>query len=328
MLKRKQFQILAFVILAAAVIYLAAASAWREEKREGYPEKEITVICPWVQDGGTDQATRALCEAAEKKLGAKLQVVNKAGDNGAYGFQAIKEAEPDGYTLGMVTYELNSLPWEGLLDFTWTDVEPLVMVNADAVALAANVDTPYNTVQEFVAYAKNHPGSITIAQATPGSVWHVGAALFVKQQDLDVNFIPFEGTANAVTAAAGGYTEVVAASVAEVKDQVDAGRLKLLGVMDEDRPALYPEVETFREQGYDITYYTWRGIALPRGVDEDTLEILEKAFEEAMQDKDFLSFMKSRNLDVTFKDRDEFRAFLNKNYEDVGKTLDTIGLLR
>ncbi len=296
--------------------------------RNEYPVNDITVICPWVQGGGTDMVLRALCESAESRLGVKINIVNRAGENGALGFEAIRDASTDGYTIGMITYELNSLPRENLLDFTYQDIEPLVMVNADAVALAANIDAPYNDVKELVEYARANPGRVDVAQATTGSVWHVGAALFVDMADIEVNFLPFEGTANAVTAAANGYTEVVASSVAEAKEQVDAGKLKFLGIMDTERPKLYPKVQTFIEQGYDITYYTWRGIALPKGVDEEKRKVLEEAFSEAMKDKHFIEAMDRQNLNITYLDSQGFRDFLKKNYDEVGKALKTVNLLK
>lgn len=326
-MKRKSVIAGAAVAIAAAVICAVFVPQRDKKERDGYPAREITVICPWVQGGGTDLALRALCKSAEKTLGVPFNVVNKAGDNGAAGFTMIKDAKPDGYTIGMITYELNSLPMEGLLDFTYEDMEPLVMVNADAVALAARIDAPYDTVTEFVEYAKKHPGEITVAQATPGSVWHVGAALFMDMAGLDVKFLPFEGTANAVTAAANGYTEVVAASVAEVKSQVDAGTIKLLGVMDDKRSETYPEVETFAEQGYEITYYTWRGIAAPKGLEPETKEILEAAFTEAMKRENFIDEMEAHGLNIAYKDSAEFRQFLADNYEEVKRALYSVGLI-
>lgn len=326
-MKRKtMFLGIILVIAAAALAYMGLDGTGRKKSRDAYPMEDMTVICPWVQGGGTDLVVRALCKSAEKELGVKLNVVNKGGENGALGFRAIKDAPTDGYTLGMITYELNSLPAEGLLDFTYEDIDCLAMINADAVAMAVRADAPYDTVGEFVDYAKKHPGEITVAQATPGSVWHVGAALFMDMAGLDVKFLPFEGTANAVTAAANGYTEVVAASVAEAKAEVDAGHLKLIGIMDTKHSELFPDVLTFAEQGYDITYYTWRGMALPKGVDEKKKKILEDAFAAAVQDEDFVKEMKAGNLDITYLPQKEFEQFLEKNYQEVGNTLDIIGL--
>lgn len=322
------------VLMAVCLMGMAAAGAAltgqgkKAHPDRGYPEKAVTVICPWVRDGGTDLALRALCRSAQKELGVPVNVVNKAGESGVIGFNAIRNAPSDGYTLGMITYELNSLPWEGSLDYTYEDMEPLIMVNADAVALAAHGDAPYNTIPELVEYAREHPGDITVALSSPGCVWQVGTAMFADMADIDLTFLPFEGTANAVTAASNGYTEAVAASVAEVTAQVEAGNLKILGIMDRERAPLYPQVPTFGEQGYDVTYYTWRGLALPKGVGGEKRAVLEQAFSAAMEDEDFVKEMKAKNLNITWMDAETFRAFLERNYKEVGQTLKGLGMLK
>ncbi|MDR1834503.1 MAG: tripartite tricarboxylate transporter substrate binding protein, partial [Fusobacteriaceae bacterium] len=126
------------------LLSLTAAAA------DKYPAKTIRVICPWAAGGGTDAILRALSAAVEKELKVTLAVENKTGGAGAIGHAAIKDAKPDGYTLGMVTFELNSLPQQGLIDFTYADYIPLCLVNADAAALTVKADAPYNTVKEFV----------------------------------------------------------------------------------------------------------------------------------------------------------------------------------
>lgn len=312
---------------AVFAVFLIQGCAKREQPRE-FPKETITMICPWVQGGGTDTILRALCKAAEPELGVEIQVVNKAGDNGAAGFQALKEAKADGYTIEMITYELNSLAIEGLLNFSYRDIDPLMMVNSDAVALSAAADAPYDTVGELVAYARSHPGQLAVAQASSGSVGHVGAALFAGLAGIQVDFLSFEGTANAVTAVSNGYTELLSSSVAEAREELEKGNLKLLGVMDEKRSELYPDVPTFQEQGYDITYRTWRGLGLPKGVDGEKKEILEAAFKKALENKGFTEEMRKRGLNVTYMGRDEFGTFIEENYEKLEKDLNALRLSR
>jgi len=300
----------------------AAAAA----KKVDYPKKAITMICPWGAGGGTDAVLRALCGTAEKYLGQTITVENKTGGAGAIGHAAIKNAKPDGYTVGMVTFELNSLPQQGLIDFTYADYDPLIRVNADAATLTVKADAPYNSVKEFVDYCKAHPGEVSIGNSAPGSVWHIGAGLLANATGIQVKHIPFEGAAGAVTALAGGHIQAVTVSLAEVKSQLDAGNLKCLGIMDEKRPEAYPNIKTFKEQGFNITYYTWRGLALPKGVDPQIKQILVDAFTKAEQDPDFVAKAKSLNLNLAYLNPTDFAAFLKSNFEDVTKTMVALGL--
>jgi tripartite-type tricarboxylate transporter receptor subunit TctC len=292
-----------------------------------YPAKNITMICPWAAGGGTDAILRALSAAAEKQLGVTITVENRTGGGGAIGHAAIKNARPDGYTLGMITFELNSLPQQGLIDFTYKDFDPLIRVNADAATLTVQANAPYNTVKEFVEYAKAHPGEISIGNSAPGSVWHIGAGLLANETGIQVKHIPFEGAAPAVTALAGGHIQAVSVSLAEVKSQLDAGNVKCLGIMDTKRSELYPNIPTFIDQGYNITYATWRGIALPKGVDPAIKKLLTDAFTAGIQDQAFTTQAKNLNLNLAYQNSADFEKFLAENFDAVTKTLQETHLL-
>jgi tripartite-type tricarboxylate transporter receptor subunit TctC len=227
----------------------------------------------------------------------------------------------------MITFELNSLPQQGLIDFTYKDYDPIVRVNADAATLTVKADAPYNTVKEFVEYAKAHPGEISIGNSAPGSVWHIGAGLLANETGIQVKHIAFEGAAPAVTALAGGHIQAVSVSLAEVKSQLDAGNVKCLGIMDTKRSELYPNIPTFIDQGYNITYATWRGIALPKGVDPAIKKTLEDAFTAAFQDEEFISQARNLNLNLAYQNSSDFAKFLAENYDAVTKTLEETHLL-
>jgi len=292
-----------------------------------WPTRNITMICPWAAGGGTDAILRALSQAAEKQLGVTITVENRTGGAGAIGHAAIKNARPDGYTIGMITFEINSLPQQGLIDFTYADYEPVIRVNADAAALTVKADAPYNSVKEFVEYAKRNPGTISIGNSAPGSVWHIGAGLLANETGIDVKHIAFEGAAPAVTALAGGHIQAVSVSLAEVKSQLDAGNVKCLGIMDTKRSELYPNIPTFIDQGYNITYYTWRGIALPKGVDPAIRDTIIKAFTAAIDDPQFVTTARNMNLALAFLPPAQFATFLKENYDAVTKTLIETKLL-
>lgn len=310
-------------VLSVALLASVAFAA----KPVKYPTKGITVICPWGAGGGTDAVLRGICKAAEKELGKTITVENKTGGSGAIGHAAIKNAKKDGYTLGMITFELNSLPQQGLIDFTYADYDPLIRVNADAATLTVKADAPYNSVKEFVDYCKKNPGKVSIGNSAPGSVWHIGAGLLADKTGIVVKHVPFEGAAGAVTALAGGHIQAVSVSLAEVKSQLDAGNVKVIGIMDEKRPASYPNIKTFKEQGYDITYYTWRGLALPKGVDPAIKKILVDAFTKAEKDPEFVKMAGNMNLNLAYLNSEDFAKFLKTNYEDVTKTMKSLKLI-
>lgn len=308
------------VALAAGIIATPALAA--------YPDKPVTVICPWTAGGGTDVLLRALAKAAEKHLGQTINVVNQTGGAGAIGHNAIRAARPDGYTLGMITFELNSLPPQGLVPFTWKDFDPLMRINSDPAALTVRKDAPYSTVRGFMDYAKAHPGEITIGNSAPGSVWHIAAGLAAEKTGVEVKHVPFDGAQPAVTALVGGHIKAVAVSVAEVKGQVQAGNLKLLGVMSAERDKIFPDIPTFKEQGVDVQFYTWRGLGLPKGVPAPIKAKLADAFKKAYDSPDFQEFAAKASLNLAYQNSADFAKFLDQNYKDVEAVMKSLGLAK
>ena len=309
-------------------ISVLAASAFSMSAMAAYPDKPVTVICPWAAGGGTDVLLRALSKEAEKFLGQTINVTNQTGGGGAIGHNAIRAARPDGYTVGMITFELNSLPPQGLFTYTWKDFDPLMRINSDPAALTVQKDAPYNTLQEFIDYAKAHPGEITIGNSAPGSVWHIAAGLFADKTGIDVKHVPFNGAQPAVTSLVGGHIKAVSVSSAEVRGQVEAGALKMLGVMGSEREKIFPNVPTFKELGVDVEFTTWRGMALPKGVPADIRAKIVDAYAKAMESQDFKDFAAKAGLNLAYQNAADFSVFLDQNYKDVEAVMTTLGLTK
>ncbi len=312
----------------AALVLVLALAALAPAAAQNFPRKAVTVICPWAPGGGTDTILRALCKEAEKYLGQTITVTNNTGGGGAVGHSAIMQAAPDGYTVGMITFELNSLPPQGLIPFDYKAYDPLMRINADPAALTVNKDASWNSLKDFIDFAKANPGKMTIGNSGPGSVWHIAAGLMADKTGVSVVNVPFDGAAPAVTALVGNHIKAVSVSVAEVRGQVQAGQLKILGVMDTQRNALFPDVPTFQEQGVDVTFYTWRGLALPKGVNAKNKAILLDAFKKAFDSPDFKAFAEKASLNLAYQDSAEFGKFLAQNYNDVEAVMRSLGLTK
>jgi len=187
-----------------------------ETEKIDYPTKSVTLISPTSAGGGTDLTARALATAAEKHLGQSIGVVNKPGASGSLGMTEGANAKADGYTVTMVIAELTMLEHLGISTLSYEQVKPVALVNLDPAALTVPADAPYNTLEEFVAYAKENPGKLNVGNAGSGSTWHLAAESLAKSADIELNHIPFEGASPAVTALVGGHIDAVTVSPAEV----------------------------------------------------------------------------------------------------------------
>ena len=193
----------------------------------------------------------------------------------------------------------------------------MMRINSDPAALSVRADAPYSTVRGFKDYAKAHPGEVTIGNSGPGTIWHITAGLAYDKTGVKVKRVPFDGAQPAVTAQVGGHIKDFAVSVAEVRGQVQANNLKILGVMSAERDKLFPDVPTFKELGVDVRFYTWRELGLPKGVPAEAKAKIADAYKEAFDSKEFKEFAVKASLNLSFQDSVAFTHFLQQNYSDV-----------
>lgn len=307
-----------------------AASA-ASGKSIDYPTKGISVICPWSAGGGTDACLRAFCEALSKNLGVTLTVDNQTGGGGILGHQAIADATPDGYTIGMITFELATYKKLGTSDLTWENYAPLCRVNTDAATVTVSAkwaaDNNISDLAGFIDYCKAHPGEVQMGGSSNASVWHIAGGYLMSAAGIDIQMITYqEGAATAVQNAAGGFIQGVTVSLAEARSFIESGDLICLGVMDEERNAAFPDIPTCKEQGYDIQYGTQRGMATPLGVDEAIHTRLEEACAAAIEDPDFVTFMNNNGQTIAYLDAQGYTDYLKQAATDVAAAMDAVGL--
>ena len=185
----KRILAVALVLMLAMAIMAPAASA------ADYPTKGINVICPWGAGGGTDNCLRAFCAALEKQLGVTLTVDNLTGASGVLGHEAIADADPDGYTFGMITWELASYSVLDMSEYTYENYIPLCRVNTDAAAITVNTawakENGVTDLEGFLAYCKDHPGEVTMGGSSSGSVWHVAGGYLMNEAGVDFKMIAY-----------------------------------------------------------------------------------------------------------------------------------------
>ena len=320
---KKLLSLMVALVLVCGMATVASAAE--------YPSKGISVICPWGAGGGTDACLRAFCEALSKQLGVTLTVDNRTGGGGIIGHQAIADADPDGYTMGMITFELSTYKHLGTSQITYEDYDPLCRVNTDAAAITVNAEwakaNGISDLASFIDYCKAHPGEVQMGGSSNASVWHIAGGYLMNAAGIELQMITYqEGAATAVQNAASGFIQGVTVSLAEARSFIESGHLVCLGVMDTQRNALFPDVPTCQEQGYDITYFTQRGMAIPKGVADDVKAKLVAACEAAIADPDFVEFMNNNGQAISYLNAEDYTAFLAQSLTDVGEAMAVLGL--
>lgn len=307
MLKLKTVKTLA---IASAIAVGAATGAL------AFPDKPIEYIIPFGPGGESDISARFQQPFFKDKFGQDLVVSYKPGGGGAVGWAQLNSMNADGYTImGINLPHIVIQPAQKDVGYTTDDINAFYMFHYTPDAIVVTADSPYQTLEDFVADAKANPGSVTMSGSGKATANHLAQIRFDKMAGITTTYVPFKGTGASTTANLGnqvkaqwGYTTVGAA-------QGDA--VRMLAVAMEERHPLFPDVPTFKELGYDMVGGAYRGMAVPKNTPDDVVKALSDAFGQVNSDEAFRKQMLDGGfalLDVGVEEMDAFMEARKAEY--------------
>src|ERR1700754_2833735 len=197
---------------------------------QAYPARPVTAIVPWGAGGGTDATARIVAALLEKDLGQPFNVVNRTGGSGVVGHSAIATAQPDGYTIGMLTVEISMMHWQGLTELTPKSYTPLALMNEDPPGIQVSSSSPYKTVKELAdAIKASPPGKFKASGTGQGGIWHLALVGWLTAMGLKpdhVPWVPSNGSAPAMQDLAAGGIDIVTCSVPEARAIIAGGKAR------------------------------------------------------------------------------------------------------
>lgn len=293
--------------LAVAAAPLGGAFA------QDFPQKPIHVIVPWAPGGTTDLSVRKLAEVAEGILGQPVVVENRPGGTGSNGTDAVVNSAKDGYTLASVTAApIMIVPVTRKVAYDpLTDLVPIMNYSGSFHAIVVPADSPYQSLEDLVAFGKESPGVATFATSGVHDGSHFSVLYVEDESGAKFTNVPFNGGATAIAAVLGKHVSFGA--LAGWADYVRSGQLRALAVLDGFRDPTFPDVPTLRELGYDWEYSSIMGLMAPEGTPEAVVGTLETAFVEAADTQEFKDFLASINLPERYMDRAEFTDMLQRS---------------
>lgn len=298
-------QILALAAsLGAAALLGGAAPALAD-----YPEKPVEFIVPWSPGGGSDTLMRIVSNNVEPYLGEPMPVINMPGVSGTTGIKEASTRAADGYTVVQIHEGLLVANAVGLTEVNWNDFDPVGMMTVSPQYLVINADRPYKTFDEFIAYAKEHPGEVKFG-VTLGGVPHLHAAMIEDAYGVEFSYVGYEGTGERIRALVGGNLDAAVGDIASAKQFVDNGDLVFLATGNPERLSQTPDVPTFKELGSDLELLITRGIFMPEGSPEPARDGLESALEELASDDTFLKQVNNAGAEVNFRGQEAYENYL------------------
>lgn len=279
-----------------------------------YPSKDVMHIIPWSAGGGTDATMRKFMHYAEGKLGAKIFNKNITGAQSGVGVFKLMKSRPDGYTIGTLTWDsVITVPYYKLVPgYDIADLSFLCTVTLHPTALVVPADSPWETLDDFIAAAKKAPGKYSISNVGTGGVWHLPALDMASKLGIQVRHIPYpKGAAPQREALLSGETDAACMSLSAAYPSIKAKKARVLAVMANHREEMLPDVPTFKELGHDVVWGSFRMVAIPKSAPQEAKDKLEKAFSEVFKDPEFDKWSKESGTGAVWMDAKATTAFIS-----------------
>ena len=282
-----------FVFVIAALLSASVSIAG-----EKFPVRKIDVIVPYGPGSGTDTTMRALAPSLQKVLGVPVVVQNVAGSGGLRGMEFSAKQPPDGYTLFMCTPTHILAQIQKLSPINLTEkFDPLVGLVQDSTLVTTKAGGRFKTWKEMAAYAKDHPGEVTVAGLSPKGIDAVSMRMLAKAAGIELTFVPFGSGAEATSAILGGHVDLANEGPADAYDMIMGGEQLALLVASDRRLSDLPDVPTSIDEGLNVVTGPWRALCVPKGVDAEKMVILQDALEKAFNSPEFQEWLKKTMLD-------------------------------
>jgi tripartite-type tricarboxylate transporter receptor subunit TctC len=296
---------------------------------EKYPDKPITLIVPFSAGGGLDLVAREMEKLAIQNLGQSLIIVNKPGGSGTIGWNELASANPDGYTLGMTSPDIMLPSLYGPTKYNYpTAIEPLVRVTSTPFIMVIQAEQPWQTVDDVVTFAKKHPGQLKFGHSGIGSYTHVVGETFAHITGVTIEQVPFRGASEYVSALLGRHIEIIFTNPATVREYVKNGTLRVLAVTGQQRinDPVFAQIPTFKEQGFDIGFNLWYGVAVPKELPVDIKTKLIKGLRAIITNPQFKKDIETMGMQIDYLGLKESQLNWITESEELSKDVQKTGI--
>ncbi|WP_158737762.1 tripartite tricarboxylate transporter substrate binding protein [Alteribacillus sp. YIM 98480] len=282
---------------------------------ESFPEKDVTLVVTHSAGGSVDNVARSIQPYLQEHLGVSVVVENREGAGGNIARQEVFKEDPDGYTL-LVTLSPSIQMGEIVEDGNFNTLEMTPIYNwhgDDAFVVAVHEDAPYESYEDLLNESKEN--DIAIGGAGNGSAGHLSSLVVQETGGIEHTYVPYDSGAEAAKGVLGGETDAVVTPGANALNQ---DGLKILASLSSERLSILPDTPTLEELGYEGAIVPSLGGAFgPPGVPEERVEILEEAFEKAVNEPEFIEWAENADFGIEKMGSSEFADETQRLYDTV-----------
>lgn len=293
-----------------------------------FPNRPVTLYVGFGAGGGMSVMARAIASKMGEILGQPIIVLNKPGAQSSIAMDFVRRSKADGYSLVMVSLSTCVVtPIIVKVPFKTDDFEYFGQYGFENFLLIVNSNSPWKTIEELVDYAKKHPGELTYPSVGHGSHSHLVMEMFNHAAGIKTVQIPMKSGPEMLAAILGGHCQVGIMYELESQTMKEGGRLRFLAATGEQRVKWLPDVPTFMEKGYpEVVYFSWYGVAGPKGMPKEVLGKLKDAFGKTFQDEEFKTMITKFGITPAYKPPDQFTRYIYSEEKRLRKTIGEIGL--
>jgi len=305
--------------VAAALARPALAQAW--------PSRPVRIVVPYPAGQGTDLFARRFSEFYQRRLGQPFVVENRAGAGGNIGSVAVARAEADGYTLlwgTNATHAANEFMFASLGFDPVADFAPIAAILSLGMLLYTGSESPYRSLTDLIAAARARPGSVSIG--VPSTTARVAAEILRRAAGVEIQQVPYNGSAQALTGALRGDVQGVVDTIASSLGQVQGGRIRPLGVSLGQRSGSLPDVPTFREQGVDAEVTAWNAFFAPKHTPPEVIRLLNTASNAALADQELRAEIIQRGAEPLGGTPEDLAALMRTDRAKWQPVIEALGL--
>jgi tripartite-type tricarboxylate transporter receptor subunit TctC len=318
-------------ILFCTVVFLSVSTGLAEGERvavEEYPTRNIEYVIPFNPGGQSDITAQYQKQDLQEVLGVNVLIKHMPGAGGAVAWASLVKTKPDGYTVcgNNIPHIIIQPLVRDNAGYETDQLVPVYMFQTTPIGLAVLKDSRFRTLQQFIDYARSHPGEITIGGSGTHSGHHLALLQLQKLAGVKFTYIPSTGAAPSVANFLGGHTEALFANSNDLVQHSDKIIILAMGTEERFRPHL-ADAPTFIEQGYDMTAGISRGVCVPPGTPDDVISVLEEAFAEVCQRPTFVNKMEELGFQVNQLGAEEFEKFIENKKTEIIETLEELGEL-
>jgi tripartite-type tricarboxylate transporter receptor subunit TctC len=311
--------------LAAAALAVTSAGV---QAQAAFPAKPIKLVIAFPAGGPTDITMRQLADNAGKILGQPVVIDNKPGAGGTLPAQLLQTSAPDGYTLAQIPLGVFRLPYTTKISWDPVkDISYIINVTGYAFGIAVPADSPIKNWNDFVAYAKANPGKLSYGSTGTLTSPHLTTELIAQKLGIQLNHIPYKGSADLSAAISGGHIMAMADSTG-FAPLVQAGKLRVLNTWGEKRLDKFPDAPTLKELGLDIVQNSPFGVGAPRGTPPDVVRKLHDAFKKAMEEKSYVEALARYDMLPMYMDPAQYTRFAETTFRIEKALVEKLGLAK